>query len=67
MLLALYEHKVYALSILWNINAFDQWGVELGKKLSTKVFAAMSADTDQELLDESTQGLIQKFQQWRKD
>lgn len=67
MLLALYEHKVYALSVLWNINAFDQWGVELGKKLSTKVFAAMSAETDQELLDESTQGLIQKAQHWRKD
>ena len=67
MLLALYEHKVYALSVLWNINAFDQWGVELGKKLSTKVFAAMSADTDQELLDESTQGLIQKVQHWKKD
>ena len=67
MLLALYEHKVYALSVLWNINAFDQWGVELGKKLSTKVFAAMSADTDQELLDESTHGLIQKSQHWRKD
>jgi len=67
MLLALYEHKVYALSVLWNINAFDQWGVELGKKHSTKVFAAMSAETGQELLDESTQGLIQKARQWRKD
>lgn len=67
MLLALYEHKVYALSVLWNINAFDQWGVELGKKLSTKVFAAMSAETDQELLDASTQGLIQKVEHWQKD
>ena len=67
MLLALYEHKVYALSVLWNINAFDQWGVELGKTLSTQVFAAMSVDTDQELLDKSTQGLIQKTQHWRKD
>lgn len=66
MLLALYEHKVYALSVLWNINAFDQWGVELGKKLSTRVFAAMSAETDQELLDGSTRGLIQKVQLWRK-
>jgi glucose-6-phosphate isomerase len=66
MLLALYEHKVYALSVLWNINAFDQWGVELGKKLSTKVFTAMSAETDQELLDESTQGLIQKVRKWNK-
>jgi glucose-6-phosphate isomerase len=32
-LIALYEHKLYAQSVLWDINAFDQWGVELGKKL----------------------------------
>jgi len=67
MLLALFEHKVYALSILWNINAFDQWGVELGKKLSTKVFAAMSAETDLDIFDDSTQGLIKKAQHWRKN
>ncbi|MBL4582907.1 MAG: glucose-6-phosphate isomerase [Gammaproteobacteria bacterium] len=66
MLLALYEHKVYALSVLWNINAFDQWGVELGKELSSEVFAAMSAEADPDALDESTQGLIQKAQHWRK-
>ena len=66
MLLALYEHKVYALSVLWNINAFDQWGVELGKKLSTKIFAAMSTEKNYDALDESTQGLIQKAQQWQK-
>ena len=66
MLLALYEHKVYALSVLWNINAFDQWGVELGKKLSTKIFAAISAEKNHDALDESTQGLINKAQQWQK-
>lgn len=67
MLLALYEHKVFTLSVLWNINAFDQWGVELGKKLSTKVFAAMSAAEGLDSLDESTLGLIRHTQQWRKD
>ena len=67
MLLALYEHKVYALSVLWDINAFDQWGVELGKKLSTEVFAALSAETSEGKLDASTQGLIEKTQQWRKN
>ena len=66
MLIALYEHKVYALSVLWNINAFDQWGVELGKKLSTKVYAAMSTEADQDNLDESTQGLIEKIKYWKK-
>lgn len=66
MLLALYEHKVYALSTLWNINAFDQWGVELGKKLSTKVFAAMSNEIAQDNLDTSTRGLMQKVKYWQK-
>ena len=65
MLLALYEHKVYTLSVLWNINAFDQWGVELGKKLSTQVFSAMSSESGATHLDASTQGLIQTLQQWR--
>lgn len=66
MLLALYEHKVYTLSVLWNINAFDQWGVELGKKLSSKVFAAMSATGDQDGLDQSTRGLIHRVRQWQR-
>lgn len=67
MLLALYEHKVYTLSALWNINAFDQWGVELGKKLSTEIFAALSTQTHEGKLDASTQGLIKKALQWKKD
>jgi len=66
MLLALYEHKVFALSVLWNINAFDQWGVELGKKLSTKVFASMNEDADGDRLDQSTLGLIASVREWRK-
>ncbi len=65
MLLAMYEHKVYTLSIIWNINAFDQWGVELGKKLSAKVFSAMSVEADNSVLDTSTAGLIQKTKTWR--
>lgn len=42
MLLALYEHKVYVESVLWNINAFDQWGVELGKTLTPDIQAALA-------------------------
>lgn len=42
-LLALYEHKVFCLGILWNINSFDQWGVELGKVLATELAAELSA------------------------
>ncbi len=39
-LIALYEHKVFTQSVVWGINAFDQWGVELGKKLATQHRAA---------------------------
>jgi glucose-6-phosphate isomerase len=41
-LLALYEHSVYAQSLLWDINAFDQWGVELGKRLANQLLPALS-------------------------
>jgi len=50
MLLALYEHSVFVESVIWQINAFDQWGVELGKKLAGQIQSAMNstddADTD---------------------
>jgi glucose-6-phosphate isomerase len=40
-LVALYEHKVFAQSVLWGVNAFDQWGVELGKKLAERLAPAV--------------------------
>jgi glucose-6-phosphate isomerase len=40
-LVALYEHKVFVQSVLWGINAFDQFGVELGKKIATEVLAQL--------------------------
>ncbi|WP_019531063.1 glucose-6-phosphate isomerase [Dasania marina] len=43
-LVALYEHKTYAASIIWNINAFDQWGVELGKTASATIYTALQSD-----------------------
>lgn len=46
MLLALYEHKVFVESVLWNINAFDQWGVELGKTLAPGIQAALAGKAD---------------------
>jgi glucose-6-phosphate isomerase len=36
-LIALYEHKVFTQGVIWNINSFDQWGVELGKELAKKI------------------------------
>ena len=44
-LIALYEHKVYCQSMIWNINAFDQWGVELGKQLGRHVHSALSGNS----------------------
>ena len=43
-LVAMYEHKVFALSVFWGINAFDQWGVELGKQLSKPIFDSLDVE-----------------------
>jgi len=59
-LIALYEHKVYAQSILCHINAFDQWGVEIGKALSGPVLDALATGSLPENMDASTLDLIQR-------
>jgi glucose-6-phosphate isomerase len=59
-LVALYEQKVFAQSVLLGINAFDQWGVELGKVLSTGVHKAFSAPDGCNAFDSSTNALINK-------
>ncbi|MDB5975820.1 MAG: glucose-6-phosphate isomerase [Nevskia sp.] len=56
-LLALYEHRTFVQSVIWNINAFDQWGVELGKQLAQSVLVAMAGD-DGVSLDPSTRTLL---------
>lgn len=61
-LIALYEHKVFVLSVLSNTNAFDQWGVELGKQLSGPIVAALKNQAgDVEELDASTRQLIDRL------
>ncbi len=57
-LIALYEHKTFVQGVLWDVNSFDQWGVELGKVLAKKIEAELSADPQPELHDGSTNGLI---------
>jgi glucose-6-phosphate isomerase len=57
-LIALYEHKVFAQSIIWGINAFDQWGVELGKRLADRILPELDEDRPVEGHDASTNGLI---------
>ena len=60
-LIALYEHKVFVQSVLWDINAFDQWGVELGKSLSSDLFKVLAGEDDTHKFDSSTKGLLNKF------
>jgi len=57
-LIALYEHKVFVESIIWDINAFDQWGVELGKQLGEKLYGALHSAGPCNSFDGSTNGLI---------
>ena len=63
-LIALYEHKVFTQSVLWDINAFDQWGVELGKKLADSL-APVVENPDQASVDESLRGLLDRVKGWR--
>lgn len=59
MLIALYEHKVFVQSVLWNINAFDQWGVEKGKEIANLVLPVLNGNkTDFSGFDSSTCGLL---------
>jgi glucose-6-phosphate isomerase len=57
-LIALYEHRVFVEAAIWNINAFDQWGVELGKELATGLQPVVEGKQGTEGLDSSTAGLV---------
>jgi len=60
MLLAFYEHSVYVQSVIWGVNAFDQWGVELGKKLATGLLPAFT-DKNLQAGDAITQSLLKSI------
>jgi len=60
-LIALYEHKIFVQGIIWNINSFDQWGVELGKQLATHIQAELSSGAEITAHDSSTNGLIHHY------
>ncbi len=61
-LIALYEHKVFVQSVIWNINPFDQWGVELGKQLAGDLLEELKAGSGGEGHDASTCGLLKRLQ-----
>ena len=65
-LLALYEHKVFCLGAIWHINAFDQWGVELGKELAAPIYDELASGEDRGArLDASTTGLLTQIRRAR--
>lgn len=60
-LLALYEHRTFCASQLWDINPFDQWGVELGKEIGTEILNRMQSAPKQEAMDSSTEKLLAAY------
>jgi glucose-6-phosphate isomerase len=64
-LIAMYEHKIYAQGVIWNIFSFDQWGVELGKQLASKILPELDGNTPVNSHDSSTNGLINAFKEMR--
>jgi glucose-6-phosphate isomerase len=66
-LVALYEHSVFTQGTIWNINSFDQWGVELGKALAQKIIPELEASSEPDLKhDSSTNNLIRRYRQMKQ-
>jgi glucose-6-phosphate isomerase len=67
LLVALYEHSVFTQGVIWNIDSFDQWGVELGKVLANRIVPELASATDPKLLhDSSTNALIRRYRRLRR-
>jgi glucose-6-phosphate isomerase len=66
-LIALYEHSVFVQGCVFGINSFDQWGVELGKKLAAEVSAQISAPSQAGGTDASTENLVQWYKKHRSN
>jgi glucose-6-phosphate isomerase len=64
-LTAMYEQKIYVQSVVWSINAFDQWGVELGKQLAKKILPELQSDGTISSHDSSTNALINLYKKWK--
>jgi glucose-6-phosphate isomerase len=65
-LVALYEHSVFTQGVIWNINSFDQWGVELGKALAQRIIPELEDSSEPDLKhDTSTNALIRRYRQLR--
>jgi glucose-6-phosphate isomerase len=65
-LIAVYEHKVFTQGVVWGLNSFDQWGVQLGKELAGRIAPELVADQAPELRhDSSTNALIHRYRALR--
>lgn len=65
-LVALYEHKVFVQGVVWNINSFDQWGVELGKQLAKAIIPDLQDGSEISSHDSSTTSLIKLIRELRQ-
>ena len=65
MIIALYEHKVFVQGVVWGINSFDQWGVELGKQLATELLPMLHRRDAEHPRDASTEGLMAVIRSYR--
>jgi glucose-6-phosphate isomerase len=65
-LVALYEHLVFTQGVVWEVDSFDQWGVELGKALAVRIIPELESETEPELThDSSTNALIRRYRAMR--
>lgn len=65
-LIAMYEHKIFVQGVIWDINSFDQWGVELGKQLAKAILPELSQEGKVNTHDASTNGLINFYKAHKK-
>ena len=63
-LIALFEHRTFVEGVIWEVNSFDQWGVELGKKMSDQLLPFVRKNTDLEDLNPSTSGLLKRLNEY---
>jgi glucose-6-phosphate isomerase len=67
MLIALYEHMVFTQSVIWDINPFDQWGVELGKRIAGTMKAVLDGRQDAVEMDAATEAALQQIRTWESE
>ncbi len=65
-MIALYEHKIFVQGVIWNVYSFDQWGVELGKQLASKIQPELESTRTATTHDASTNGLIERYKMWKR-